>query len=83
MKLSVLQDDIDNGVRGSNCNCPVALAIKRAMPGAPVVYVGLSVVHVMPRGSSAWIEKRVPLQLRDWMCRFDNNRYVEPIEVEL
>lgn len=32
MKISVTQDDIDKGQRGSACSCPIALATRRAFP---------------------------------------------------
>lgn len=82
MKLSIRQSDIDRGLRGSPCRCPVALAARRELPRTPVVWAGAVRLYVLPR-DGRWIEKELPQRLKDWIQRYDNNRYVQPIEVEL
>lgn len=37
--LNITADDVTNGIQGSNCDCPVALCVKRTL-GIPRVSVG-------------------------------------------
>lgn len=39
IRIEVTSDDIKNGVRGSKCDCPIALAVKRAFPDVVGVMV--------------------------------------------
>lgn len=46
MKITVTQEDIENGTRGSNASCPIALATVRQL-GKPA-RVGSVLLHLYP-----------------------------------
>ena len=75
MKIEVTQKHIDEGVRHSRCNCPIAKAVKEAVPA-----------HVEVSGESIWIEG--DFQLLDYPCMqfvsdFDAGRKVSPFALEI
>lgn len=46
MRLTVTQEDIDNGVPNMGESCPIARALRRRFPGAGYVSVGLERIRV-------------------------------------
>ena len=76
MKITVTQQHIDAGVRGSATSDPVALALKDA---------GWEKVYVNVFGIQLGKEKRYPLPEGMWkfMYDFDNGNPVFPFEFEL
>ena len=79
MKITVTQEHIDNGDRGSCTHDPIALAMRNA---------GLEAPWVGPAGISWKIEHRnyfmqTPRIVLDFMLAFDNKQPVEPFEFSL
>ena len=83
MKITVTPLDIVAGARGEPCSCPIALAIRRQIPGSdPLVTpeeVGIE-----------WDDRRVdypaydlPQEARDFIGRFDAGLPVDPFEFDL
>jgi hypothetical protein len=76
--ISVTQDDIDNGERQRCATCPVALAIRRVLPGAPMVSVGGWSVLL-----STELEVLLPGVAEEFIAAFDRYAPVAPFEFEL
>jgi hypothetical protein len=75
--IQVTQDDIDDGIRGSYCDCPIALAIKRQFPGKEII-VSKYILGI--GGVNTW---NVPKPVYNFIDRFDNGNPVEPIVFEI
>jgi len=77
MKITVTQQHIDAGVRGSATSDPVSLALKEQ--------AGWEKAYVNVFGIQNGQIKRYPLPEGMWefMYRFDNSLPVEPFEFEL
>lgn len=95
MKIQITQDDIENGKRFDPCECPVALAAKRALGVS--VHVGSDSIYTNPyyapssrrgnRGPLDQYDNEVPLpdRVQEWIEWFDYQHPggVEPMEFEL
>jgi len=75
MKVCVVEDDIKKGVQGSSGYCPIARALKRL--GCEGVWVDLHTCSIGGRPYS------LPISVRHFIARFDNDKDVSPLEFEL
>ena len=79
MKFNLTQEFIDNGVRSSPCDCPVALTLRAN--GFPQARVGpWSVFQTEPEIK---LMAKMPYELVSWIAAFDSFQPVAPIEFEL
>lgn len=76
MKISLTQDDIDNGLPDDCEDCPVALAIKRVNPDAYVTAYSHEIT--IDR-----VKFEVPLSVSVFINNFDDGRHVKPFEFDL
>lgn len=75
LALVVTHEHIARGIRGSGLECPVALALNDAgYPGVQVKYARIS--QPQARGYKAAI--LVPVEMRQWIFRFDYEGAVHP-----
>ncbi len=78
IKLSVTQQDIDEGEKASCTKCPVALALQRALGRQDdAAMVGMGMVNLFIDGNS----HKVPDAVRDFVRSFDSGDKVEPFEL--
>lgn len=75
MKVTVTQEDIDNGDR-TQSRCPIALAISRAYGLKNIGVGGFSVTGM---SKTRWLPVEAQLFVRD----FDNGHPVKPFEFRL
>ena len=83
MRVNVTQKDIDEGVRRSSCECPIALALKRVTQ-APYITVG----HSYARWGAAMRDPGVkygwfPSTASQFVADFDNDGVGKPFSFEL
>jgi hypothetical protein len=80
IKVSVTADDIAKGVRQSPCDCPVALAVARAL-GIKGGYGGIDVdaegVSLMGKRNLRKASRSLPWDARRFMADFDAGHPVE------
>lgn len=77
--VSVTQDDIDMGETHSCLNCPIALAMKRALP-LDATFVHVRATYV----STDWHNAPLPACAVEFIKKFDFGRAkVEPFEFNL
>lgn len=83
MKISVnvTQEDIDNGVRGDACNCPVALAIGRATEHKYVVMAWREILLTIKCNIVYRID--TPRYVSNFIESFDAKRNVCPFSFNL
>ncbi len=79
-KISVSQQDIDNGVRSSTRRCPLARAIRRAT-GVPVSVGSFDVLFLFPK--SRYQKVVLPLQMLEFRESFDLGKRVQPFSITL
>ena len=82
MIITVTAEDIRNGRPQRPAECPLAIAIGRAI-GEPIHFLG-DVFHL----DSVCLEDnppniRVPVEVFDWFMKYDNYEPVEPITFEI
>lgn len=82
MTIHVTQEDIDTGQRNKPWACPVALAIKRAMP-THVVEAGPEVVYLHKPGDLANTAYHTPITASFFIENFDNGAPVSPFSFDL
>jgi hypothetical protein len=80
MKISIRVGDIEFGVRGSVECCPVALASRRAMPGAAEIWVGHFICFRDEAGHES--RMRLPAEALAFIRAFDAGETVPPIAFE-
>jgi hypothetical protein len=78
IKVEVKQKHIKNGIPGSACRCPIALAVKDAGLEEPAVICGITFGSIENR-------IRVPLlkKASAFIDRFDNSQPVKPFSFQL
>lgn len=81
MKVSVSQEDIAGGMPGSVFSCPVALAIKRAVPEADEVIVAVSKAYA--HVGDCLVSYRLPLDVQGFIISFDMEHPVQPFTFEM
>lgn len=85
IRIVVTQEDIERGLPGSRCWCPVARAIKRTLYGKPGdtqipdARVTVSNVIVDIDGGHAVL----PFSVIEWIENFDKGCDVKPISFDL
>lgn len=82
MLINVTQSDIDNGIATEPSMCPLALAIKRAIPGS-YVSVGTRDVHIAVPGVHGTEVYAMGKGLSHFTEDFDAGKQVSPFEFEL
>jgi hypothetical protein len=75
MIINVTKKDIENGIRGNNCGCPIALAVQRRT-NADWASVNDSIVTT----DSVY---RTPPKARQFICDFDAGRAVKPMRFSI
>ena len=88
MKITVTQEDIRDGRKGSCSRCPVARAMYRALGinhgGDDYVIVGVTgYAHVGNTLQDASKVVALPREVNLFIHRFDTDRWVEPFEFEV
>ena len=83
MRIKVTQKNIDKGYRGSCDTCPLALALKEAIPTARLVSVGTESIGFTREGQSRWKIIKLPPQARFFVDDFDAGKPVKPFEFDL
>lgn len=87
MKLSVTPFDIDQGTPNNPGFCPIALALRRALPGALNVEVTPLVITLEFPKTSHYMSADTPMIARRFMLAFDkciaDNDLPEPITFDL
>jgi hypothetical protein len=76
MKIEVTAEDIKNGIRTLKCDCPVALALKRAGLREPIV--NCDKVFFFPKLHSPQDIRPLPKKVTAFIRKFDDNRPVQP-----
>ncbi len=80
MRITVTQEDIDNGRRCDPDCCPVGRALSRA----GLIHYGVIGSAVMIKdGQAHAMALPLPAPVRDWILDFDGSRAVEPFSFEL
>lgn len=79
MKISITQQHIGMGVRGSTTSDPVALAMREAGLEKPWV----SPSYLAWRKDNKDYSVRLPGSVLEFLKRFDNGLPVDPFEVEV
>ena len=92
MKIEVTLEDIDRGIQGHCMLCPVALALKRQCPQYKSVTVkssrvffwandfSFSQMEYKPVGDAT---AELPLEVCEFISKFDLKKEVKPFEFEL
>lgn len=96
MKIEVTREDIEDGVQGSPCWCPLAIAARRVFTTGKIeVVVGLSQVwvyalpcimvkHTSDYGHEKFFAiRQEPGEALSKIKRYDENGVMEPFSVEL
>jgi hypothetical protein len=82
-KIEVTQEDIDKGVRGTTCLCPVALAIRRSLKVPLACHMNKSIRITKPEYPPEVYKARSPVSVLDFVHGFDNYLEVKPFTFEL
>lgn len=86
MIISVTQEDIDHGISGDPERCPIALALKKALPAGWTVIIGSGYyARIRIRDSSNWryMTFLPPLSVMEFTGRFDRLLNVSPFTFEI
>lgn len=89
MKVSVTQDDIDNGVQMNAQKCAVARAINRAFDGRYIAVVVLYNCDIYPdfaayEAGYPLCTLRLPMEASEFIILFDESRNsCEPIDFDV
>ena len=78
--IEVNQNDIDNGVQGVSCKCPVARAIKRTMR---IKGVEVNADYILLKSGKTSIECAVPASVMRFINIFDEGAKVKPFKFNL
>lgn len=79
--INVTAEHIAKGVRDSCSHCPVALAIREALPHGPGLWVDSA--HVTVGKSGHWTEVGLPDAVTRFIEAFDQGDPVQPFAFEL
>jgi hypothetical protein len=80
VRIRVTQEDIDRGARTAPTACPIALAVRRALPELDQPRVCSR--RIYPDGAIN-ADVLLPQAAQDFIDRYDNALAVEPFEFEL
>lgn len=84
--IEVTQDDINNGVRKSETSCPIALALKRALPDRTIRADTNSLILCERSTEGECIFHKIvgtPLSVMTFIMKFDEQFPVQPFAFEL
>lgn len=76
MRIQVTQNDIDYGVRNSDCSCPVALAVNREVEGIDNISVCQD--NITYKFGHAKYLSRLDISTVEWIRNFDEGLFVKP-----
>ena len=82
MKIQVTQADIDNGVPGSACHCPIAQSIKRSDKNRYNVAVAFGFATYNEIGVPKAFKVRLPISAQSFISNIDDGNPVEPFEFD-
>ena len=77
VKIEVIQGDIDRGVAEDPCECALARAFARALPGTSP-YVTAGDVELTSADGEHDVRILLPFRAVRFVGRFDNYKHVEP-----
>lgn len=85
LKVEVTQKDIDIGLRGDCSQCPVALAVSRALIAAGLEYgVGVDELNIKLFRHGMLVHTiRTPKEVAEFIEDFDSRYSVEPFLFEI
>lgn len=86
--VTVLQDDIDHGIRREPGDCPIARAVKRDLADliGETMTVGVSSILTLWSDAKKFkygMSARLPGEAATFICLFDNRVPVEPFKFEI
>lgn len=81
MRVKVTQEDIEKGIPEHCGKCPIARAIRRAMPDA--ISVGVGSIGVEWFDKSGFRVAELPQQAQQFIYYFDFGEPVQPFEFDL
>lgn len=81
VRIEVTTEDIKNGVRGSTCECPIALAVKRAFPDVVGVMVTRKVITLHNGSMSTNKVGSLPSIACSFIGDFDRAMTVRPAPI--
>jgi len=80
IELNITLEDIQQGTPSECSKCPIALALKRAVPGITALAVDTSFIYFQEdRKFFVW----TPLEAGDFINNFDRGNFVEPFHLTL
>lgn len=82
MKFQVIQEDINNGIKCSPRQCPIAQCIKRTYPDR-LINIGTDDVSIAEGRYEKGTLTELPLIARQFIDNFDKGLEVSPFEFEL
>lgn len=86
VRVSVTPEDIACGAKGSYTSCPIALAVRRAVPELTYASVSDTMVSArtkIPKGSDARYHGTLPKEAGDFVNAFDWGKEVVPFDFSL
>lgn len=81
MIIEVNQDDIDNGKKCNSNYCPIACAVRRAIPNSE--YISMSAWGLRINNKYVMLDDETDEKLANFVLHFDAGNKVEPIKFEL
>lgn len=81
VKIDVTQEDIEKGITGSCTRCPVALALRRAVPEATNAVVRKDCISVNPY--DFYVESITPQKVAWFIFDFDGGGPAHPFTFEV
>jgi hypothetical protein len=82
MRIEVIQEDIDKGIRRSCYMCPIAIAVRRVFNPDGHIRVSSSGIQVMDTLRNETMYK-VTEEMRDFIRLFDNYMEISPFSFDL
>ena len=73
MRIDVTADDIRRGERCTTDRCPVALAIRRAVPDAMILVTPTYVIVSTPAWKLNLLDEDMPAGVREFVLSFDRS----------
>ena len=81
MRIKVTNDDIENGIRMDNCECPIALAVKSQYPDAKLVDVALNRI-VIVFADDRQLNASLPEIAKQFILAFDGEDFESQKEID-
>jgi hypothetical protein len=86
LHISVTKADIDDGRPSDPHRCPIALAIRRAVPDSDYVFMSIDYITVgVPRTDGSRYSRiyRLTEEIGDFIYHYDNGHEVAPFEADV